>query len=73
MSTIRVKKSDPPESKEVLASAIVKISKALEDLQRSGLNEEAIIVLLRDKTKVGKRDIQIIFNGLRRMKGWYCK
>lgn len=70
---MKVKKSNPPESKEVLASAIVKMGESLDALRQSGLNEDAIIILLHHKTKVGMRDIKIIFNGLRRLKGWYCR
>lgn len=71
--TIRVQKSDPPESKTVLASAIVKIGSALKELHRSGLNEEAIVVLLHHKTKVPMGQIRTIFDGLRRLEGWYCR
>lgn len=70
---IKVKKSDPPESKEVLAESIVNIGKACEKLHNSGLNEEAIIILLHDKTRIGKKDIKTILDGLRRLESWYCR
>lgn len=70
---IKVTKSDPPESTEVLAEAIVKIGKAADDLRRSGLNEEAIVVLLNDKTKVGKPAIRTVLGGLRQLRSWYCR
>lgn len=74
MADIKVVK-DPnnPEPKEVLAAAIIKIGDAAEELRKSGLNEEAITILLHAKTNVPKRDIKIIFDGLRRMRGWYCR
>lgn len=73
MSKIKVKKSDPPETKEVLADAIVRISEGFEKLQKSGLNERAIIALLHDATKIGKPAIRDVLAGLRQLKGWYCQ
>lgn len=70
---ITVTKSEPPESTEVLASAIVKIGDACEALRKSGLNEQAIVVLLVHKTKVGVREVRAVLNGLRQLRGWYCR
>lgn len=70
---VKVTKSDPPETTEILAEAIVRISAALEALSKSGLNQEAIIVLIHAKTKIGKKDILCVLNSLRRLKGWYCR
>lgn len=69
----KIVKSDPPESKELLASAIVKISEGFDALQASGLNRDAIIVLLHDQTKLAKRDIRLILDGLKKLRGWYCR
>jgi hypothetical protein len=72
--SIKVKKNeDSPESKEILAEAIVKIGEASKKLLASGLNRDAIVVLLHDATKISKRDINIILNGLTRLAGWYCR
>ena len=71
-TTITVKKSTPPESKEVLAAAIVRISDAFASLKASGLNKTAIVALLHDATKISKRDINLILDSLSRLKGWYC-
>jgi hypothetical protein len=74
MSNVKVVKSDPPESKEILAEAIVRIGDAAERLRRDGgLNKRAIIILLQDATKVPKRDIAAILDALPRLRGWYCK
>ena len=70
---VKVTKSDPPESKEILAEAIVRIGSAMEALRKSGLNEEAIIVLLHHKTKISKRQIKLIFAAMRQLHGWYCR
>ena len=73
MTRIRVEKSDPPETKAVLAEAIVRIGEAAEALRASGLNEKAIVVLLNYATKVSQRDIRLILDGLRQLRGWYCR
>ena len=68
-----VKDAENPEPKEILAAAIIKIGEAADALRKSGLNEDAIVILLHAKTTVPKRDIKVIFDGLRRMRGWYCR
>lgn len=70
---VKVKKSDPPESTEILAEAITRISAGLTKLQDSGLNQEAIIVLIQHKTKLPKRDIQNVLWAQRQLAAWYCR
>jgi len=71
---VKVKKSDPPESKEILAEAIVRIGDAMNKLTKdSGLNERAIIILIQAETKLTRRDITTVLNALKRLRGWYCK
>jgi len=70
---IRVEQTDPPTTKVVLAEAVVRIGEAAKALSDSGLNEKAIVVLLQDKTKVGKHNIQIVLDGLKQLESWYCK
>lgn len=73
MSTIRVKKStEKPESKEILADAVVKISAALNDLNASGINEDAIIILIQHKTRIPQKQIKEVFKAMRQLKAWYC-
>jgi hypothetical protein len=71
--TIRVKKSDPPESTEILADSIVRISEALDRLSASGLNRNAIVILIQARTKLAKRDIEAVLDAQKRLAGWYCK
>lgn len=74
VTMIKVKKNEgAPESKEILAEAIVKIGAAAEALAKSGINRRAIVVLLHWETKVPMRDITSILDGLNRLKGWYCR
>lgn len=73
MANITVKKSEPPETKEVLASAILQIGNAAKEFERGGLNQKALIVLLNDYSGVGKTDIKTILEALPRLHGWYCR
>ena len=73
MTRAKVIKSDPPESKEILAEAIVRIGSAMRALHQSGLNQDAIVVLVHDKTKISKRTIKEVFAAMRQLEGWYCR
>jgi ribosome biogenesis GTPase A len=68
-----VKNAEKPETTEILAEAVIRISENLERLQRSGLNQRAIEALVFDYTKVPKRDIKLILQSLAKMRGWYCR
>ncbi len=71
----KVIKSDPPESTELMAASIVRISNAMQKLlsEPGGLTSEAIVLLLNDYTKVGKPDIRAILKALPQLKGYYCR
>lgn len=74
MSRIRVKKNEEkPESKEILAEAIVNIGNAARKLSVSGLNRRAIVALLYDMTKINKTEIGTILDGLNQLENWYCR
>ncbi len=62
-----------PVPKEILAEAIVNIGKAAKQLQDSGLNKRAIVVLIQDYTKLSKSDIVTVLDALPRLAGWYCR
>ena len=70
---IKVKKSDPPESTEMLADSIVRISDALTNLEASGVNRKAIVILIQAATKVSRRDIEAVLDAQKRLAGWYCR
>lgn len=70
---VHVVKSDPPETTEILADAIVRLAEAHAKLKAGGLNEKAIILLLNDMTKVGKNDIKKILDAIPRLRGYYLK
>ncbi len=71
----KVIKSDPPESTEIMAASVIKISAAMEKFlnEPGGLKEEAIVLLLNDYTKVGKPDIRLILKALPQLRGYYCR
>ena len=72
--TIRVKKTEgKPESTEILAEAITRISDSMEKLLASGVNMNAIIILISHDTKLGKATIKKVFDSMKRLKGWYCR
>lgn len=62
---------EPPIEKRVLADAIVAVSKAMTDLQKSGLNREAIVVLVCTETKLSRRDVNAVLDALRILKARY--
>lgn len=74
MKTINTTEKPQSEwSPETLAAAVTKISESMTVLLKSGLNRKAIVVLLYDYTKVPKRDIDLVLNGLERLKGYYTQ
>ena len=71
---VNVKKSDPPESDEILAEAIVKIGNAVQSLsRRGGINKKAIVTLIHDQTKLPKKIITAVLDSLPQLERLYCK
>ncbi len=62
---------EAPVEASVLADTILKISKAFEDLKRTGLNKKAIIVLLMHKTHFGHSTIETVLDALGDLKKDY--
>lgn len=71
----KVVKSDPPESTEILAASVIKISDAMDKLINApgGLKREAIVLLIHDMTKVGKPDIRQVLEALPQLRGHWCR
>lgn len=57
---------------EILAEAIVNISKAFKSLAKSGLNRRAIVALIHDNSRIAKRIIEMVLNNLEALKENYC-
>lgn len=65
--------SDKPVPKEILADAIVRVSDSLTKLRKSGLNEKAIIALVKDDTGESKETIKRVLFSLDYLKKTYCR
>ena len=65
-------KDDAPVATEVLATAIVEISDAMKKLNTSGLKRRALVALIHDQSKIGKREIEIVLNNLDSLRADWC-
>jgi len=68
-----VQDEEKPVTKEVLATAITQISEAVRKLEKSGLNQKAIVALINDDTKLGKGLIETVLISLRDLAKTYTK
>lgn len=65
MKTIVNQKPDKePIPAQVLADSIVEIGKAFRAINATRLRRSAIVALVHDKSKIAKRDIEIVLNNL---------
>lgn len=62
-----------PVTTEILADAILRVSEGMIALRKSGLNKEAIVVLLVARTKISRRNVVTILDALADLKKWYCE
>lgn len=74
---IKVKKNEEnPETPEVLAASIIKISRAFEILMTQELKQDALVALLRDMpgmAGIGKGEINLVLSNLKRLRSYYIK
>ena len=61
------------QEKQTLAENIASISKAMKSLFDSGLNEKAIVVLLKHKTGLTQAAILAVLDGLEELEKNYCQ
>ena len=83
--SIKIKKNkEKPETTEILAEAIIKISNAIEKLSKeSGLSENALIVLIQDnceyiqsgysRAKPSKNIVRNVLKSMKTLKGYYLR
>jgi len=62
-----------PLTKEVLATAIVQISDSVKRLYDSGLNRHAVVALVADDTRLGKKTIETVLDSLLDLRKTYTK
>jgi len=76
MPRIKIKKSEEPESVELLAKSIIQVAEGFEKFRNTLLTRRALIVLLHDMigtTKINKKQIGLVLDALPRLKAWYIK
>lgn len=62
-----------PVTKDILATAIIEASVAMQKLAKSGLNRKGVIALLNDDTKLGKGICETVLISLERLAKTYTK
>lgn len=62
-----IQEESTPVEREVLAQAIVNISKSFDKLLRSGLNKRAVVILIAYDTKLGIGQIENVLGSLDRL------
>jgi hypothetical protein len=69
-----VQSEEEPVEREVLATAIVRISESVQRLRKSGLNEKAIVALIKDgSTGLSKGQIKTVLECLDSLARDYCR
>lgn len=64
----------PPDfSAPEVTRAILDISKAMKTLSKSRLKREAIVVLIQDKSRLGKSTIELVLNNLESLEETWLK
>ena len=66
-----IQDEETPVPKDILAAEICKLSDATNKLILSGLNQKAVVILLRDATGLSKRDINAVLDGLGQLRAEY--
>lgn len=56
-----------PETVEVIAASILAIAEGMKAVRKTRLTRKAIICLIHDTSRIGKRDIEIVLNSLERL------
>lgn len=72
-----IKNEENPETPEILAASLIKISEAFEKLSGVGnIDNDGLCALLSNMTgmrSVGKRDIMLVLENLPKLKSYYIK
>lgn len=64
--------SADPIGAEIIARSIIEIDNAMKQVMKSGLKRSAIVVLIHDRSGIGKRDIEIVLNNLECLRKDWC-
>lgn len=72
--TIKVKTNEEnPESLELIAQSIIEISDAFQKINSSRLKRRAVVLLIKDITGIGVREIELILDNAPKLKDYYTK
>jgi hypothetical protein len=66
-----VQDEEMPVQRDVLAKAICDLSDSIGKLYASGLNQNAVIVLLQDSTKQSKKSIKRVLDSISQLRADY--
>jgi len=65
--------TDPPTERAILADSILKLSRGMEKLTSSGLNDFALETLLQATSKVNRTDIRAVLSALKNLERDYIR
>lgn len=70
-----IKNAENPETPEVLADSIIKISQGFKKLVEQGLTKNAIVVLIQGMpgVRLSKYDIEVVLDNLPKLASYYVK
>ncbi|HEX8098125.1 MAG TPA: hypothetical protein VF507_08820 [Pyrinomonadaceae bacterium] len=64
---------EEPMAAEIIEQSIVEIADAMRRIERTRLTRDAIVTLIHAKSKVPKRDIEIVLNNLEGLERTWLK
>lgn len=68
-----VQDQERPVAAEIIAQSIVDIQKAMDALNKTRLTRHAIIILIQEKSKISRRDIELVLNNLDKLEKLWLK
>lgn len=73
MKTSIVQDPEHPIGAEIIAQSIVDIAEAMKKINETRLTRDAIVTLIHERSKISKRDINIVLNNLEQMESFWLK
>jgi hypothetical protein len=68
-----IKDEVKPEPDEVIAAHIIEIARAMQRLGNGRLKRDTIVLLVHDRTKIARRDINLVLDCLEMLERIYVK
>lgn len=73
MKDVIITQTDEEIPAEIIAQSIVDLAEGMKKLNSTRLTRRAIVLLIHDQSKVGKRDIEIVLNNLEQLEDLWLK